>query len=172
MPELPPIDNENEEEETLVAYLDGELDPQSEDAVETRLSLDVRVRSKVDALRRTWELLDYLPRPEPSPRFTSQTLDRISALRPAAVVPRSSPWPGLRWRLWAFGLIWLALILLAGTLGFTAIRYLLEKPRHGNLDELLVRYVWVIENEQLYKQVDDIGFLKQLAVPELFGDER
>jgi anti-sigma factor RsiW len=171
MPELP-INHGNEDEETLVAYLDGELDPQSEQLVLERLSLDAHARAKVDALRRAWDLLDYLPRPEPSASFTSQTLERISGLRPAVAASPRPAQPAQWWRPWAFGLAWVALLFLASALGFVAMRYFLNKSREVNLDELLVPYVWVIENEHLYQHVDDVHFLKQLAAPELFGDER
>ena len=71
-----------EEMADLVAYLDGEADPETERAVEAKLSLDPATRAEAELLRRTYDLLEYLPRPEPSPDFTHKTVERISAFRP------------------------------------------------------------------------------------------
>src|SRR5205809_7893011 len=82
-----PLSDDDREE--LVAFLDGELDDEQSHAVESKITLDPTVRNEADTLKRTWDLLDYLPKPEPSPNFTNKTLDRIStretahALRPA-----------------------------------------------------------------------------------------
>src|SRR5262249_41070651 len=70
MPQLTDEDRAN-----LVAYLDGELDAEAAQALEAKLSVDPTARAEADALKRTWELLDYLPRPEPSPSFTHRTLE-------------------------------------------------------------------------------------------------
>jgi hypothetical protein len=75
----------------LVAYLDGELDPTSARAVEARLATDPHARSRAAALKKTFDLLDYLPKPEPSAEFTSRTLDKIPALQPDS--PKPSPQP-------------------------------------------------------------------------------
>src|SRR4051812_1944661 len=82
------------EREELVAYLDGELDEEQAHSVEARISMDPTLRAEAETLKRAWDMLDYLPRPEPSPSFTNRTLDRISvretaaALRPARKAPR------------------------------------------------------------------------------------
>src|SRR5579884_2574830 len=94
----PPPLNEEERAE-LVAYLDGELSGERARAVETRLSLDPAARAEADALKRTWDLLDFLPRPEPSASFTQKTLSR-AALKPppekaaatAGAAPRRRRW--------------------------------------------------------------------------------
>ncbi len=62
----------------LVAFLDQELDPRRAAIIETKISLDPKIRAEADSLRRTWELLDFLPKPpEPSATFTSRTLEKI-----------------------------------------------------------------------------------------------
>lgn len=75
----------------LVAYLDGELDVAAARKVEARLATDPQARSRATALKKTFELLDYLPKPEPSAAFTSRTLDKIPALQP--VTPQQQPQP-------------------------------------------------------------------------------
>ena len=70
----PPEDSVTEE---LVAYLDGELDPAASAAMATKLSLDPSLRSKADSLKRTWDVLDILPKPRPSVSFASKTVSMV-----------------------------------------------------------------------------------------------
>ncbi|QJW98905.1 hypothetical protein [Frigoriglobus tundricola] len=56
-------------EAELVAYLDGELDPAAARKVEARLARDGAARARAAALKKSFDMLDYLPRPEPSPTF-------------------------------------------------------------------------------------------------------
>src|SRR5262249_1256725 len=108
MTEHPEITDADRDE--LVAYLDGELDAAGQQRVETRLSLEPKVRAEVDALKKTWELLDYLPRAEPTAEFSTRTLDAVAALRPA---PGGRPAPT-----WARSVAWAAAVIAAGVLGF------------------------------------------------------
>src|SRR3954470_9872953 len=62
--------------EELVAYLDGELDPKANEAMATKLSLDSKLRAEADALQRAWDILDVLPRPQPSAAFTTRTVSQ------------------------------------------------------------------------------------------------
>jgi anti-sigma factor RsiW len=164
-----------EDREKLIAFLDGELDDVSAREWEVRLRRDPQVRAEADALSRTWELLDYLNQPEPSPTFTSRTLERISVLRPAQTTPRRP----IRWQPWAFGAGWAAAVVLAFLLGYVGVSRLVPAPpvavaqaEPADLDESLVRDLRVIENLRLYETVDDINFLRELADdPELFGEE-
>jgi len=68
-------------EAELVAYLDGELDPVAARRIELRLAADPSARAKAAALKKTFDLLDYLPKPEPSPTFTTRTLDKLPAVK-------------------------------------------------------------------------------------------
>src|SRR5262249_2140498 len=153
----PPLDDEQRED--LVAYLDGELDEEAARALEAKLSLDPAVRVEADQLRRTWELLDYLPRAEPSPSFTHRTLDRVSARRPAR--PRGVPGAKRR-RPWLVGLGWAAAVLLAGTVGYAGVNLVYPRDR---TDEELARDLRVIEYKRLYDAVDDLDFLRELDTP-------
>src|SRR5436305_2407029 len=97
---------EDEPQAELVAYLDGELDEHATQELEQQMGRDPQLRARADALKKTWELLDFLPQPEPTASFTSRTLDRVSVSLPAvpAVVPKPAsaavaavepprPWP-------------------------------------------------------------------------------
>src|SRR5262245_31557965 len=156
----------DEDRAELVAYLDGELDEKATQEVEARLSRDPQARAELDTLRRTWDMLDYLPQPEPSASFTHRTMERVSALRPAV---RTASFR--RWRPWAGAAGWAAALLLAG-LGGYAVSSRLAQPvsptvAEVDLDEQLVRDLRLVENRRLYEHVDDLDFLWALADPEL-----
>jgi anti-sigma factor RsiW len=154
----------------LIAYLDGELDEDAARALEARLNRDPGVRAEAEALRRTWALLDYLPKPEPSVSFTNRTLSRVSAVRTAP--------PGFavrrRWQPWAYGLGWAAAVLLAGLGGYGASRWLPSRPPPHSATETdpgLVRDLSAVENMHEFENVEDVHFLKKLDDPDLFGDD-
>ncbi len=154
----------DEDRVNLVAYLDGELDEESAQALEAKLNVDPQARAELEALKRTWGLLDYLPRAQPSAGFTHRTLQRVAPLRTSKVVMAG----GGRWRPWAVGLGWAAAVLLAGAGGFAGVSLFGPKD---DVPEDLVRDLRVIENKRLYERVDDIEFLRQLDHPDLFGDD-
>lgn len=84
-------------EAELVAYLDGELDPIAARQVEDRLARDPGARARAAELKKAFDLLDFLPKPEPSPTFTTRTLDRLPAVKsgpnPTAAVPPNPSGP-------------------------------------------------------------------------------
>lgn len=148
----------------LVAFLDGELSGPRARAMQARLSLDPVVRAEADALRRAWNLLDFLPRPEPSPAFTSRTLDRISPVG----TRRSNPAKQGRWRSRLLGLGWAAAVLLAAGLGYgVGSRWGPREP--GEKD--LVRDLRLIEYKHYYDLIEDFDFLRELDQPDLFGED-
>jgi anti-sigma factor RsiW len=152
----------DDERDELVAYLDGELPEQTAHGVESRLNKDLRVRAEADALKQTWELLDYLPRPEPSPSFATRTVERISALRTAQAATAT------RWRWWVGGVGWAAALLLAGVAGYAAMTSLY--PKAPKADDM-VNDLRVIENLKALEAVDDIDFLMDLDHPDRFGED-
>jgi anti-sigma factor RsiW len=160
MSEQPPLSDEDRA--TLVAYLDGELDEEAAREVEARISQDPTVRAEVESMKRTWDLLDYLPRAEPSPSFTHRTVSLVTGEHKAALVARQ------RRRRWAFVAGWAAAVLVAALGGYAGVTYL--APR-GPSDEELVRDMRLLESQRLYEQVEDVGFLKRLDQPDLFGDD-
>jgi anti-sigma factor RsiW len=64
----------------LVAYLDGELTERDEQVLATKLSQSVSGRREMEALQKTWEMLDLLPRPPAPQDFTGRTLSEIQKL--------------------------------------------------------------------------------------------
>lgn len=160
------------EREDLVAYLDGELGGTAARSVEARLQADPAIRAEAEALKRTWDLLDYLPRPQPSAAFTHQTLERVAALQTGGTSWRQR----LRWR---YSLAWAASVLLAGAVGYWGggglAHWTNRGAGHVEVDPQMVRDARVIENLPLYEPVKDFDFLQKLANPndpDLFGDDR
>jgi anti-sigma factor RsiW len=148
----------------LVAYLDGEVTGQAARAIEAKLSLDARWRAEAESLKRTWDLLDFLPRPEPTADFTERTLSKLEPIRrPAGAAGATSP--GFRWLLVG---AWAAALLLALLGGYFGGRAAL---RAGPGDAELTRDLRIIENKRYYDLIDDVDFLRELDDPDLFGEE-
>jgi anti-sigma factor RsiW len=144
----------------LVAYLDGELDEEAARSLESRLNQNPTMRAEADSLRRTWELLDYLPRAEPSSSFTNRTLDRIVTQPSRALSPIRR-----RWLLWGG---WAAAVLLAAVGGYlTAVALVPARPTEQDL----IRELRLIENLRLYEPVENLEFLRELDHRDLFGED-
>jgi anti-sigma factor RsiW len=158
-----------EEQADLVAYLDGELPDDLARAMESRLSLDPVARAEAESLRRTWDLLDFLPRPDPSPSFTSKTISRLGPLLPGANGAPPKPGRSPRWKRTAWVVGWAAALLLLGQLGYQGGKRL---AAHEPGDAELTRELRLIENKRYYDLVDDVAFLEKLDQPDLFGEER
>ena len=182
--------------EELVAYLDGELDPKAARAVETKLTLDPAARAEADSLKRTWELLDFLPRPEAPADFTQKTVERLEPLkqqgsgsRPSqpvnATVPegqRAAPSTAQspvvagsrRGKRLRGGLAWAAALLLAGFGGYIGRGWVVsarQAPPDKGPEALQLSDLRVLENVRLYRNIDNLEYLKALDHPELFGDD-
>ena len=156
----------------LSAYLDGELDEATVRALEAKLANDPQARAEAESLRRTWELLDYLPRAEASNSFTHRTLERL------AVQTGSRPVLRLRGRLpwWLLAAGWAAAILLAAGGGLTAANLIWPRSSTAPQDPAeveaqAIRNLRVIEQKRLLDHTDDLEFLRALDHPDLFGDD-
>ena len=86
--------------EKLVSWLDHELTPGEAEAVESEMARDPATRREAQALRKAWDMLDLLPRTEPSADFTDKTLSRLdipkmpsatNSVTSAIAVPPASP---------------------------------------------------------------------------------
>ena len=59
--------------------------------IKTSRGIDIdRARIPLDD-QKTFDLLDYLPKPDPSPNFTTKTLDKLPALKSGQTPARSNP---------------------------------------------------------------------------------
>jgi hypothetical protein len=202
-PHPPPDDGPDPDpaEADLVAYLDGELDPAAARRVEARMAADPKLRARAEGLKRSYDLLDFLPKSEPSPTFATRTLEKLPAVKssPAAPAVAASPvasgsqpvligsgtgTPGLSaanvvpaaagWG-WALGLVVVvAAALGTGYAGTAAARaYLFPPPKPAELtaDNLTVTDLRIVELLPLYAAADDFEFVERLAAPDQFGDD-
>jgi len=155
--------------EDLTAYLDGEADPNTRTRIEARLNRDARLRAEADALKRAWDLLDQLPHPELSTNFTSRTLDRVSALRPASHASATISLPGAARHVpWAM----IAATVAGLVLGWLVTGYVARPTEPAPLrldDPLLVQELRLIENLPLYSAAETLDFLQSLDHADRFG---
>jgi anti-sigma factor RsiW len=170
-----------QDRDNLVAYLDGELDEGTRRALEAKLSRDPQARTELQALKRSYDLLDFLPRGEASSQFTSRTLERISTVQPAIIIssvdvePRSSEvaTPGFA-KHWHILAGWSLAILFAALVGYFGTRaYWVRKrpPLPTDVDTALIQELRLFENKRLYDHVDDLNFLRSLDVSGFFNQE-
>ena len=158
---LSPIDRDN-----LVAYIDGELSERESRALATKITLSATAHREVEALKRTWELLEYLPRPAASSELTERTLTevrRIDALggRLESLFVRRAK-RVLRLALWA------GAALIGVALGFAVMRWVWPDPTAR-----LLRDLSIAEHFDEYRDVGDLEFLKALAnTPEFSAESR
>lgn len=163
--------------EELTAYLDGELDEQAVADLEERLRRDPSLRRELEEYKRAWELLDFLPQPEPSPDFTTRTLDRLAVMRPpqsaTATLPPLGPLPAPESvsRRWTRGVLSAVAVALLGY--FLTGLALPPTPTHLSpveREERLAADLRLLDRLHLYRYGEDIEFLRALDHPDLFGD--
>ena len=152
----PEIDDE------LTAYLDGELDAASVRRVEERLARDTAYRGQLQKLERTWDLLDRLPRADVGEKFTKSTLEMVAvaAAKEADEVNRTLP--KLKQRQRMAGVIAMVAAL--------AVGYAIGRQAWPDPNEALLRDLPVIENIDLFYQVEDADFLRELDREHLFEE--
>lgn len=160
MPPAPPADDPDDD---LIAYLDGELDDATTEQVESELAHDPAARTRADEYKKTFDLLDYLPTPEPSATFASRTLTRLQPAVASPAAPR-------RWAVWQEAVAWVAVAAVAAGLAFAGHggwRQATEpKPADLPLSDLAV-----IENLPLYAGADDVEFVRGLWQADLFDTD-
>ena len=75
-------------DEELVAYLDGQLDPESARQVEQRLASEETARRRLQQLAQSWDMLDQLPT---LPKATALRLNIRSSCKPSSGAEWPSP---------------------------------------------------------------------------------
>jgi anti-sigma factor RsiW len=150
-------------DEEIVAYLDGELDSDSEARVVRRLSEDAAYRSRLGQLQQAWDLLDNLRGAEADDEFTASTVAMVAVH--AEQESKSQHMRVVRQRSFA----WLALVgvvLLSMACGYAVLH---RRMTRG--DRILVRDLPVIERVDEYRNIDDVSFLQALERENLFAAE-
>lgn len=135
----------------LVAYLDGELGEMESQAISDQLVQSEQARRELKALEQTWELLDLLPQPEPTPERIGRPLNEV---RPIPLTTNASIF---QWVVWA-----LTAILLLGIgfeLGLVTIRWLGSDP-----SSRLIRELSLAEHLDAYRALDSLDDLQRLMI--------
>ena len=144
-----------EERSNLVAYLDGELPEPEAQAIAAKLTQSMTARREVDSLRRTWEMLELLERPQASPDFASRTLVRLESLDDRGDRLASAASDITRKVL--VGLGWVAAAVALFLAGHTITARLWPNP-----SARLARDLPIAESLDAYREVGGIEFLEQL----------
>jgi anti-sigma factor RsiW len=146
--------------EELVAYLDGELDMDSNRRVERRLAQDAVFRRQLRELQQSWDLLDHLPRADVDESFTESTIAMV-ALR-TSDERRQTEVSVARWSriVLVTAAVSAALVFVAA---FSATRWWA-----GRQDRQLLEDLSVIENIDEYRYAESIEFLRLLEREGLF----
>ncbi len=150
------------ERSDLVAYLDGELNESQAQSIAAKLTRSVSARHEVEMLTATWELLDVLPRPEPSPEFKSRTL----SLAQLSVAPEDRWLDFARLAAQRFGKL---LIILAGSLAIVAIGYSTTRWIWPDPTARLARDLSIAEQLDEYQAVRDLEFVQMLDNSTILG---
>jgi hypothetical protein len=147
--------------EELVAYLDGELEPDSARRVERLLSDDPQVRLEVQRLERAWDLLDELPRGEVGEQFTRTTVSMVALAAEEDLRQAQAAEPARRRRAaLAAGLA----LCVASLAGFAAVGWWQHDP-----NEELLRDLAILERLDEYRQAGEIEFLRMLVEERVFA---
>jgi hypothetical protein len=150
-------------DEQLVAYLDGELDPESGRRIEELLASDAEVRRRLQALERTWDLLDELDTAPVGGQFTHTTLEMVAVAANRDAEEALAEAPRRRRRR--------ALAVGGGLLGAVAAGFLAVALLTPNRDRQLLQDLPVLEGFDEYRQADSIEFLRLLGKTGLFSRE-
>ena len=150
------------ERANLVAYLDGELGDADARAIATKLAHSATARREVETLEKTWDLLEFLPRPKASLVFSERTLTSVRSLE-----SRAGFWDQAvgAWLAQAEKLaVCLVVAAAALALGFALVRWAWPDPAAR-----LVRDLSIAEHLDEYKEVGSFEFLEELAKSKEFG---
>ena len=151
-------------DEEIVAYLDGELDPETAARVERRLADDPRYNARLNQLQRAWDLLDNLRRTEADDDFVQQHRgdgrgpgrrrgqDAGACGHSGGETSPGSPWPQSP--------------VLSATTAFALLPTVSDARNRQ-----LVRDLPVIERVDDYRNIDNLEFVKQLQRENLFAAE-
>jgi anti-sigma factor RsiW len=142
-----------EERANLVAYLDGELPDAQSRAISTKLTQSLTARREVEALQKTWEMLDLLPLPKASEDFTARTLS-VATRRPDGRIASAA---SEVFRKVGVGLVWT----FAATALFV-VGYLLTAMVWPNPSARLARDLPIAEYLDEYRDVGSFEYLEKL----------
>jgi hypothetical protein len=151
-----------DERADLVAYVDGELPETHARTISTKLTKSATARREVEMLQKTWELLDYLQRPQVTEHFSEKTVSHIRRLelQRSSWEPLLMAWSARVGRLVVYFVI-------AGA--FLGVGYSLTRWAWPDKTTRLVRDLTLADHLDEYLDVGSFEFLSQLAESQEFG---
>ncbi|MEK6233757.1 MAG: hypothetical protein N2C14_03510, partial [Planctomycetales bacterium] len=147
-------------QENLVAYLDGELEPQAAALIEERIANDPVARRELQAMEQVWDALDKLPRAEADADFTNTTVELVAEKAEQEVALETTAYPRLQVRRRFGGL---AAAAVAAAVGFFA-----GSAISRNADRQLLNHLPILSHLEEYRAVDSAEFLAALRESGLF----
>lgn len=154
-----------DQREDLVAYLDGELPDEQVQQIDRIISGSEVARHEVEALARTWEMLDVLPPAKASDDFANKTMTNLKVME--APFQITDQWWFVYARRFAVAMGWILAMALCGWLGFQITRFWVPNPNEDLLNDFPV-----IENLDQYQDAREIEFLNELKRSSLFEDSQ
>lgn len=151
-----------EERANLVAFIDGELTETESRALTTKLTQSATARREVELLKKTWEILDQLPRPVVNDQFHERTLSYVRAVELRSEKRFDSVKTAA-----AFALRGAACLATAVAVALVAREA--TKRAWANPDERLIRELSLAEHLDEYLEVGDFEFLERLTTTPEFG---
>ena len=140
------------DDESLVAYLDGELAAEDRDALERRLLEEDALRGRLRELQHSWDLLEDLPSATPNEKMVESTLEMV-----VSDFVQASPQRPL-WHKVRGPLVIVAALLLPPLVAFGAVAWKRTADYRRELEMLAVA-----ENVDAYLQADDLELMRELA---------
>ncbi len=144
-----------EQRDNLVAYLDGELEENTTQYIDQVLAKSEVARHEVEALARTWELLDLLPKPNATENFTERTLTTLKVSEVRTQIT-DQPWFAYV-RKSAVAVVWVVVLAAAASVGYVATSRWVPNPH----DELLTD-LQLMKNLDVYLEADSMSFVNEL----------
>ncbi|WP_164101496.1 anti-sigma factor family protein [Candidatus Laterigemmans baculatus] len=142
-------------DETLVAYLDGELSESERQRLEDRLVREADLRRRLTELQSGWEMLDHLPPAHVTHDFARTTLEMVAASTSQALEVQRQQRP---WRLLSRVLLIALATLLMAAAGFALVESLERLRYHRQLADLPLA-----EHLDAYQAEVDLELMQQLA---------
>ena len=152
------------ERASLVAYLDGELNEVEVRALGNKITQSVTARREVDALQKTWDLLDYLPKPDLAPDFATRTMALAleDGQKGAKVAAFAGHWGTIGGRIAAL----IAVASLTLVVGYVATRWVWPDP-----SARLARDLPIAEYLDEYREIGTFDFLEKLEKSPILNED-
>ncbi|MCA9128950.1 MAG: hypothetical protein KDB22_17810 [Planctomycetales bacterium] len=147
------------DDESLVAFLDGELAGPEADAIQTAADQDAQVRKRLQQLRASWDLLGDLPSVEPNPDTARTTIEMVTI----AIAKESRTWTE-----WLVQFRWIAI---ASVIALSLVAgYGSGRMRSARQTEQAMRHLHVYANSSALKYIPNTEFLSTLSTIDTLMD--